>query len=74
MPQKIICHQPLNVKSEYQEFVVEVNDVLYRVPPFESTVLLGSFNAHIGNMKEYDWKAWSNGFEREQKVSVRALL
>ena len=40
-----ICPQ---CTSEYQAFVDEVNDVLLRVLPTESTALMGDFNAHVG--------------------------
>ena len=45
-----------NATSEYQAFVDEVNDALLRVAPTESTVLMGDFNAHIGNDNE-TWKS-----------------
>lgn len=37
-----------NATSEYEAFVDEVNDALSRAAKFESTVLLGDFNAHVG--------------------------
>jgi len=43
-----------NAASEYQAFVDEVNDALLGVSPFESTVLTGDFNVHIGT----DTKTW----------------
>ena len=40
-------HTP-NATSEYQAFVDEVNNVLLRVSPTESTILMGDFNGHAG--------------------------
>ena len=39
----------------YEAFVDEVNDALLRVANFESIVLLGDFNAHVGTDNE-TWK------------------
>jgi len=44
-----------NAASEYQAFVDEVNDVLLKVSPSESTVLMGDFIAHICTDTE-TWK------------------
>jgi len=53
MPVAGIC--PQCCESEYQAFVNEVNDALLNVSPFESTVFMGDFNAHIGTDME-TWK------------------
>ena len=41
--------------SEYQAFVDDVNDVLPRESPTESTVLMGNFNTHVGTDTD-TWK------------------
>ena len=49
-----------NATSEYQTFVVEVNDALLRVSPTESTFLMGDFNAHVGT----DTDMWKGVIEK----------
>ena len=56
-----------NTTSEYQAFVDEVNDTLFRVSLTESTVLMGDFNPHSWNRHRYvegcDRKTWSHWTE-----------
>ena len=46
-----------NATSEYQAFVDEVNEALYRVSATESTVLMGDFNARVGTDTDYELNA-----------------
>ena len=52
----------LNVLSEYQAFVDEVNDALLQVSRTEFTVLVGNFNTHV----ETERNTWKGVIEKYQ--------